>query len=57
MREKDPILSASEARRENREEHEKFDLRLRRLEIAVVALSLIALGNGAGSILSKVIGG
>lgn len=52
----DSVLSAVAARAENREEHEKFDARLRRLELAVLALGLMAVGNGAGSILAKLVG-
>jgi hypothetical protein len=37
----------------NNAAHDKFDARLKRLELAVLALGLAAVGNGAGSILSK----
>lgn len=53
----DGVLSATEARKENREEHEKFDARLKRLEYAVLGLLLITGGSGAGSIVAKLVGG
>lgn len=51
------VLTPAEARKENREEHQKFDARLHRLELSLLALSLIVIGNGAGAVLAKVVGG
>lgn len=51
-----PILTAAEARKENQAAHERIDERLRRLELAVLALGLMAIGSGAGSIVAKVVG-
>lgn len=52
----DSVLSATDARKENREDHEKFDQRLRRLELGVAILGLMVVGNGAGTIVAKFVG-
>jgi hypothetical protein len=46
-------FSPMQLREENRSDHEKFDNRLKRLEIAVALMLVYAFGQGGAAILSR----